>query len=381
MLLSSSFLWQPNMYLFEGDFFSLRWYSVLFVLAFLIGRFVVIRSYKIEKGYDLTVDIQLIYMILGTLIGSRIGHVIFYEPHILDRGVLEIFYFWKGGLASHGAVIGILIAMAIYSYKIEFNKFKFRITDRSRRGYNYLQVMDRLIIVCAIGSALIRVGNFVNSETVGTPTKTNYGVVFLNPTKNTITSKLPFVKSVNFEETGEYESPGMPVLKSKIIFESEVYKEERIRNSIEKSFNFLLPKTFSEDTHVIQKRGKKTNYNFDRTEKELSLKFNTIGVYRHPAQLYEALTYLIIGLIMFFIWQKYKLRLRPGSLLGFCFFTFFSIRFLLENLKENQVKNEVLMIGNNLATGLNYGQALSIPFVIFGAYLLFRNFKKNPFVI
>ena len=80
--------------------------------------------------------------------------------------------------------------------------------------------MDRLIIVCAIGSALIRVGNFVNSETVGTPTKTNYGVVFLNPTKNTITSKLPFVKSVNFEETGEYESPGMPVLKSKIIFES-----------------------------------------------------------------------------------------------------------------------------------------------------------------
>ena len=82
------------------------------------------RSYKVEKRYDISVDIQLIFMILGTLIGSRVGHVIFYEPHILNRGILEMFYFWKGGLASHGAVIGILIAMALYSYKLEFNKFK-----------------------------------------------------------------------------------------------------------------------------------------------------------------------------------------------------------------------------------------------------------------
>ena len=58
MSLSSSFLWQPDLYLFEGDFFSLRWYSVLFVLAFLIGRFIVVRSYKVEKRYDITVDIQ-----------------------------------------------------------------------------------------------------------------------------------------------------------------------------------------------------------------------------------------------------------------------------------------------------------------------------------
>ena len=93
MLSSPSFLWQPDVYLFESDFFSLRWYSVLFVLAFLIGRFIVVRSYKVEKRYDITVDIQLVFMILGTLIGSRVGHVIFYEPHILNRGVLEMFYF------------------------------------------------------------------------------------------------------------------------------------------------------------------------------------------------------------------------------------------------------------------------------------------------
>ena len=94
MLSSPSFLWQPDVYLFESDFFSLRWYSVLFVLAFFIGRFIVVRSYKVEKRYDITVDIQLVFMILGTLIGSRVGHVIFYEPHILNRGVLE--GFWRG---------------------------------------------------------------------------------------------------------------------------------------------------------------------------------------------------------------------------------------------------------------------------------------------
>ena len=380
MSLSSSFLWQPDLYLFEGDFFSLRWYSVLFVLAFLIGRFIVVRSYKVEKRYDISVDIQLIFMILGTLIGSRVGHVIFYEPHILSRGILEMFYFWKGGLASHGAVIGILIAMALYSYKLEFNKFKFSIIDRSRRGYNYLQVMDRLIIVCAIGSALIRMGNFVNSEIIGIPTNSNYGVVFLNSTENNISRKLPFVKSVNFEKTGKYESPGMPILRSKIIFEPEKYKEERIKNSVEKSLGYLLPKQFSNYTSVINPKGSDVEYRLQRSATELSLEFNSIGVYRHPAQLYEAFTYLIIGIIMFLIWQKYKIRLRPGSLLGFCFLTFFSIRFLLEFVKENQVKNEVFKIGNELATGLNYGQALSIPFVIFGAYLLFRNFKKNPFV-
>ena len=80
---SWSFVWHPDPFLFENDFFSLRWYSFLFALGFILARFTVVRSYKLENGYDQTVDIQMLYMVAGTLLGSRMGHVIFYEPEIL----------------------------------------------------------------------------------------------------------------------------------------------------------------------------------------------------------------------------------------------------------------------------------------------------------
>ena len=87
MILQNSYLWfiiwHPDLFLFENDFFSLRWYSFLFALGFIVGRYIVVRSYKLENGYDLTVDKQMFYMVAGTLFGSRMGHVIFYEPEIL----------------------------------------------------------------------------------------------------------------------------------------------------------------------------------------------------------------------------------------------------------------------------------------------------------
>ena len=176
-------MWDPDIYLYEGDIFSVRWYSVLFILGFIIGRFLVVGAYKREKKYDTTVDLQMLYMVFGILIGSRIGHVIFYEPEILSRGIIEVLSFWKGGLASHGAAIGILSGMAIYSFKVVVNDFRIKIKDRLRRGYNYLQVMDRMIIAVAIGCSLIRMGNFVNSETIGLQTQNSYGVLFVNPTE------------------------------------------------------------------------------------------------------------------------------------------------------------------------------------------------------
>jgi prolipoprotein diacylglyceryltransferase len=84
---------------------------------------------------------------------------------------------------------------------------------------------------------------------------------------------------------------------------------------------------------------------------------------------------------MFLIWQKHRIRLRPGSLLGFFFITAFMGRFLLEYVKENQVKNEVIMINSELAIGLNLGQTLSIPFIVIGFYLLFRNVNGNSFFL
>lgn len=381
MLTLNSYLWDPDTYLYEGDLFSIRWYSVLFALGFIIGRFLVVGAYKREKKYDTTVDLQMLYMVFGILIGSRIGHVIFYEPEILSRGVQELFFFWKGGLASHGAAIGILSGMALYSYKIVFKDFKIHIKDRLRRGYNYLQVMDRMIIAVAIGCALIRMGNFFNSETIGLQTQSNYGVLFVNPAEDRIKDQLPFVKNVSFEETGEFYKVGQPYLNTKIFFDNEQYKEERIKNSVEKTLSYILPDKVFTNSSVFNPNQGKVKHQFKRSESQFYLELSSVGVYRHPAQLYESLNYFLIGIIMFLILKKYKIKLRHGSLLAFFFITAFAGRFILEYFKENQVKNELFQLNNILGISLNLGQLLSIPFVICGIYFFIRNTKKNPFLI
>ena len=380
MLKSSSYLWDPDIYLYEGDIFSVRWYSVLFILGFIIGRFLVVGAYKREKKYDTTVDLQMLYMVFGILIGSRIGHVIFYEPEILSRGIIEVLSFWKGGLASHGAAIGILSGMAIYSFKVVVNDFRIKIKDRLRRGYNYLQVMDRMIIAVAIGCSLIRMGNFVNSETIGLQTHNSYGVLFVNPTEERIKNQLPFVKKVSFEETGKFYKNGQPFLNTKIFFDNEEYKETRIKNSIKKSLNYLHPQNVYSNSTVINPYKDEVKYQFKRNISDFYIEYETVGIYRHPAQLYESLTYLIIGIIMFIILKKYQLNLRHGSLLAFFFISAFLGRFILEYFKENQINNELYKLNNLLGLNLNLGQLLSIPFVVFGVYLFLRNIKKDPFL-
>ena len=381
MLFLPSILWDPNIFLYQGDFISVRWYSVLFISGFVIGRFLVVGAYKREKRYDTTVDLQMLYMVFGILIGSRLGHVIFYEPEILSRGIQEIFFFWKGGLASHGAAIGILSGMALYSFKIEINSFKINFIDRLRRGYNYLQVMDRMIIAVAIGCALIRMGNFFNSETIGLQTQSSYGVLFVNPSEERIKSQLPFVKKVSFYETGVFYKVGQPLLNTKIFFDNEEYKEDRIKESVKKTLINLHPEKVYANSSIINPFKGQVKYTFKRNNSDFYMEYETVGVYRHPAQLYESLIYLIIGIIMFIVLYRYTTNLRHGSLLAFFFITAFGGRFFLEYFKENQVKNELLELNNLLGISLNLGQLLSIPFVLVGIYMFFYNRKSNSFFV
>ena len=381
MLFLPSILWDPNIFLYQGSFISVRWYSVLFILGFVIGRFLVVGAYKREKRYDTTVDLQMLYMVFGILIGSRLGHVIFYEPEILSRGIQEIFFFWKGGLASHGAAIGILSGMALYSFKIEINSFKINFIDRLRRGYNYLQVMDRMIIAVAIGCALIRMGNFFNSETIGLQTQSSYGVLFVNHSEERIKSQLPFVKKVSFYETGVFYKVGQPLLNTKIFFDNEEYKEDRIKESVKKTLINLHPEKVYANSSIINPFKGQVKYTFKRNNSDFYMEYETVGVYRHPAQIYESLIYLIIGIIMFIVLYRYRINLRHGSLLAFFFITAFGGRFFLEYFKENQVKNELLELNNLLGISLNLGQLLSIPFVLVGIYMFFYNRKSNSFFV
>jgi prolipoprotein diacylglyceryl transferase len=140
-------------------------YGLLFVTGIIMGYFVIRKMFKAEQVEDKVLDTLVTYMVLATILGARLGHVLFYGPYwdkiengqIIERGYFshpaEIIKIWEGGLASHGAAIAILIALFIFTKKV------------SKRSY--IWILDRIAAPIAIAATFIRLGNLVNHEMVG----------------------------------------------------------------------------------------------------------------------------------------------------------------------------------------------------------------------
>ena len=143
---------------------ALRWYGLLFASGFVFGQIILTRIYKAEGVRERWVDVITLYMIVGTVLGARLGHCLFYEPEVYLKDPIRILMIWEGGLASHGATVGILLALYMFSRKYKFD---------------YLWVLDRIVIVVALGGALIRLGNLFNSEIVGKATDVPWAFVFV----------------------------------------------------------------------------------------------------------------------------------------------------------------------------------------------------------
>ncbi|CAG2533944.1 prolipoprotein diacylglyceryl transferase [Maribacter dokdonensis] len=259
----------PEIFSIFGTF-PIRYYSLLFITGLLVALQVEKRIYRKENIQLENLDKLFIYVIVGIVLGARLGHCFFYEPSYYLDNPLEVLlpirkvadsYQFTGfqGLASHGGTIGVILAIVIYCRKY---KTKF------------LWVLDRIAIVGPIVGAFIRFGNFMNSEVYGKPTNGNWGVVFQR--------------------------------------------------------DDLIP--------------------------------------RHPTQLYEAFSYLLIFGILMFIYHKTKGKMN-GLILGVLLTLVFSARIVIEFFKENQVGFEDGM-------ALNMGQILSIPLVIIGLILIFT--RKIP---
>ena len=139
--------WDFNPEIFSIGNHAVRWYGLMFALAFLTGYWIFKRYLRSDKLTAEMLDALLIYLAIGIIVGARLGHCFFYEPDYYLKNPLEILKIWKGGLASHGWAIGILLALWLYNrkYKIPF-----------------LWLMDRIVIVVALGAAFIRIGNFFN---------------------------------------------------------------------------------------------------------------------------------------------------------------------------------------------------------------------------
>lgn len=263
--------WQVNPVLFRLGAFSLRWYSLLFVSGFILGWFIFKWFFTREGVRRELLDPLLYTLLLGTIVGARLGHCLFYQPDYYFgswKGFAEVFMPWKGGLASHGGAIALILCMGWYA----------RHYGR-KNGFDFVWIMDHLAIATAFAGCLIRVGNLFNSEIYGDVTQLPWGFVF------------------------------------------------SIRGETE-------PK--------------------------------------HPTQLYEALSYLLLGVGLLLL---YKFRLHKtyrGTYIGLFLLVCFGMRFLIEFIKEPQVAFE-----NDMA--LNMGQLLSIPFFLLGAaFLIYACVRKIP---
>lgn len=241
---------------------TIRWYGLLFATGFFIGFQLLKYTLKKEGESTEWTDSILIYMVIGTVVGARLGHVFFYDWPYYKNHLSEIPMVWKGGLASHGGAIGIILAMFIFS--------KFVIKK------NVLWILDRIVMPIAFAGILIRLGNLMNHEIVGNPSNLPWAFIFHgHPT---------------------FENPD------------------------------LIP--------------------------------------RHPAQLYEALCYIISFLTLFFLIFKKNTLQKTGTTFGWFLILIFTFRFLIEFVKEDQEMYD-------MAIALNTGQLLSIPFVLLGIYFAF----------
>jgi len=277
MLLPFFINWEVDPEIFNLGGFSLRYYGLLFVLAFICG-------YKIEEKIFRAEGLSMewlgklwIYVAGGTGVGARLGHCLFYDWAYFSQHPLEMILPFRfqpefkftgfQGLASHGAAIGIIAGLWYYSKKV------------SKKSIFW--ILDRAVIPIALAGVFIRLGNLMNSEIVGEVTTLPWGFRFVN--------------------AYGIDNPSAP---------------------------------------------------------------------RHPAQLYEALCYLMgFGVLMYLYWRT-NVKERQGFIFGMFLILIFTARFLIEFVKENQVDFEEAMT-------LNMGQWLSIPFVLAGCFMLWYSGKHK----
>lgn len=307
-------VWNPS----EGinlGFFIIRYYSLMFVIAFGLGWYIMKKIFERENESIEKLDSLFIWTVLATLVGARLGHVFFYDWEYYRNHLVEIllpirenpngtlFYFMNGweftgytGLASHGAAISIIIAMYFYSKKI---------LKRPQ-----MWILDRIVIPVASGAVFVRLGNFFNSEIIGNETSSPFGIKFIK----------------------DHFTPNDALNATQIAIPKEAY------NAIA------------------------TNPKFEYLLQQVPAK--------HPTQLYEAFFYVFVFAILFFLYWKTEARNKTGFLFGLFLVLLFTVRFFVEFLKESQG-------GFEIALGLlSTGQWLSIPCVLIGFYFVFTAKKK-----
>lgn len=264
--------WNVNSQLIDG-WNTPNLYGLLFVTGLIIGFYVIKKMFKKEGVPEAWLDKLLIYVVIATILGARLGHVFFYDWHLYKENPIDILKVWEGGLASHGGAIAILIALFIYSKYV------------SKK--NMFWILDRIVAPIAIAGCFIRLGNLVNHEIIGQPTDLPWGFKFMQES-----------------------------------YENMILVDGKVQH-----------------------------------------------VYRHPAQLYEAIGYLISFFVLHRFYWKTTMKEKKGMIFGFFLIFIFGWRFIVEFVKVGQADRDAGMI-------INTGQWLSVPFVLAGIVIVILASKK-----
>lgn len=350
-------VWDPSPAVFDG-FERLRWYSLLFALGFIISQQFMIYFFRKEGQDERLVDKLTIYMVLATILGARLGHVLFYEPEKYLSNPIDILKVWEGGLASHGAAIAILFALWLYSKRTP--------------GKSYLWVVDRIVIVTAMTGAMIRVGNLMNSEIGGKDTGTDTGIVYARDTEEILESlKVPIVSIEAYkpeDRSEELQGNGVVPVNFELVISKGNFSKEDLSGILAQDIKYALTKFNSSKEFLSEPVETPLNFQIQERPNDYLVTVKTFGRVKYPTQIYEAASYFVIFLILLGLWSAYKSRLPDGLLLGLFLISVFGMRFVWEFFKEVQVDFEQSM-------QFNMGQILSIPLVVIGIVLVIRALK------
>jgi len=375
----SYIIWNANPEIFS--FLPIRWYGLLFAMGFILSQQVMYYIYKSEGKPQKDIDTITIFLIVATIIGARLGHIFFYEPDILLERPWDVFlpvrftpefkFVGLQGLASHGAAPSIFTALWLYCrYDITFKGLKIKAKRITRKGQSYLQVLDRIAIVVALTGCLIRMGNFVNSEIVGKPTQSDYGVVFAKNVGGVLTGANSPLETISFDKRDGEALDGYQPITMHVTFKDGNYEKAGIDQYITNRLKKTLTTHSYVTENIYQPDHLELDYSLDKKGGVYTADIYTYGVVRHPAQLYESISSLLLFILLFSIWRIKKQETAKGRIFGIFLIILFGLRFSYEFLKENQVAFEDGM-------ALNMGQWLSIPLIIAGIVILVRSFSAR----
>lgn len=365
MSMFSFIIWDINPNIIESPI-TIRYYGLLFGFAFFAGFTLMKKMFANEKISEEWLDKILMYAVVGTVVGARLGHVFFYDWDYYSQHLLEIPQVWKGGLASHGAAIAIVIAMWIYSKRV------------TKGTKSVLWTLDKVVITVALAAGLIRIGNLMNSEIVGDKSNANTAFFFQYEAKKTLSYYFPVdlnaIKIKSTDKTIDENGFDYPVG----LVTVSILNKNIVEADIDEFYtNFNYYKNFDYEKGSKNSPDKELHYftldkkpTITKTSDGYTVSFDIGIIPRIPTQILEALSYFSIFLLLILGYWKREWYKREGLIFGVFFFLMFTARFIIEFWKEHQT--ELLAKAT-----LDMGQWLSIPGILIGLIFIVLALSKK----